>query len=587
MTTRGALLGTTAVAGAVAAWTVTASTGMLVAAGLWEHPYWVGNPAWAWSWASYATSANMRDAIGWQLAFGAGIASFIIGGLAAKLGWQRLRPKQPLHGESHWATQKEAEEVGIAFTRAPRPDGILLGRTGWGPLTQYVSLPGDQHVAIYAPTGEGKGVGFVIPNCLNWGGSLVAFSVKRDLVEAAAAERMRKGDAVFVLDIGDPDGRTHRWNPLGTVRRGTPDAADDVQKAFFSLIPPEPKATNPYWSDAGRRVATAAAVLLSETPGVDLTVTAVANLIRRADCAAVIRQMIADVRHNGWRVPRAATDTLLGWIDGVRKDSEEARGVRQTILTALALWEVPRIAAATAASDFDLRRLRQDRISIFLVAQPSDIRRMRPIFGVFFQQLIDVMAREEFGSRQDHRHRVLGLMDEFAALGELRVLADSTAFIRSSGLRLGIVVQSKSQTRLAFSPDGSLNLFSNMGVEIALGGLDQKQAEEISQRGGTDTVTEVSTSRPRFLGWLHPNRQSESEQARRRALMLTQEVQRLRPEKLIVLQRRLNLLMLDRVVWFRDPRFALMRGEPPPTPRLQVTIEQSSEPVDAVMDEAT
>jgi type IV secretion system protein VirD4 len=111
--------------------------------------------------------------------------------------------------------------------------------------------------------------------------------------------------------------------------------------------------------------------------------------------------------------------------------------------------------------------------------------------------------------------------------------------------------------------------------------LDQKQAEEISQRGGTDTVTEVSTSRPRFLGWLHPNKQSESEQVRRRALMLTQEVQRLLPTKLLVLQRRLNLLMLDRVVWYRDPWFSVMKGAPPPLPHLQVSVEHDGAEEDA------
>ncbi|MFX7393245.1 type IV secretory system conjugative DNA transfer family protein, partial [Acinetobacter baumannii] len=86
--------------------------------------------------------------------------------------------------------------------------------------------------------------------------------------------------------------------------------------------------------------------------------------------------------------------------------------------TALSLWEVPRIASATAASDFDVRELRSRRMSVYLCAQPSDLRRMRPIYAIFFQQLIDAMAREEFGEKREHRHRVLALLDEFWALGE-------------------------------------------------------------------------------------------------------------------------------------------------------------------------
>ncbi|OYX02288.1 MAG: hypothetical protein B7Z14_03885 [Bosea sp. 32-68-6] len=395
------------------------------------------------------------------------------------------------------------------------------------------------------------------------------------LVRWTAAERARKGDEVFVLDFGDPEGRTHRWNPLGLVRRGTPDATDDLQKAMFALVP-ETRANNPYWDNAGRRVATALAVIQSETPGAPLTVATVAGLARRGDCVAHLRTLVADARREGHPYPRAAVETALGWADGLEKGSEEARGVRQTILTALSLWEVPRIAAATAASDFDVRELRSRRMSVYLCAQPSDLRRMRPIYAIFFQQLIDAMAREEFGEKREHRHRVLALLDEFWALGEHKVLADATAFIRSSGLRMAIVVQSKDQTRLAFGEDGSRNIYANAGAEIALGGLDQRQAEEVSQRGGSDTVVETTQSRPRFFGWLSPSRQSESETVRRRALMLAQEVQRLAPDKLLVLRRRLALLMLDRLVWYRDPHFRDRAGEPPAVPILAVRVERDA-----------
>ena len=56
--------------------------------------------------------------------------------------------------------------------------------------------------------------------------------------------------------------------------------------------------------------------------------------------------------------------------------------------------------------------------------------------------------------------------------------------------------------------------------------------------------------------------------------MLAQEAQRLPANKLLVLHRRLNLLMLDRVVWFLDPWFSRRAGNPPPVPRLTVTVER-------------
>jgi type IV secretion system protein VirD4 len=563
--------------GAATAAVPIASTVYLAITGLGADPYFLGAGVWtrATAWTLYAPQAGRH----WWAAVTIGLSGLVglVPMLGALLGAVAVRRhgQQPLHGESHFATRREAERSGIVFTPRPISDGILLGRRGRGPFALYACLPGQQHVAVYAPTEEGKGVSFVVPNAMNWGGALVAFSVKRDLVRWTAAERVRKGDAVFVLDFADREGRTHRWNPLGLVRRGTLDAIDDLQRAMFALVP-ETRAANPYWDNAGRRVATALAVLQAETPEAPLTVAAVAALARREDCAAHLRRCIGEARAVGRPYPRATADTLLGWADGLDKDSEEARGVRQTILTALSLWEVPRIAAATAASDFDLRALRTRRMAVFLCAQPSDLRRMRPLYAVFFQQLIDSMAGEEFGERYDHRHRVLAILDEFWALGEHRILADATAFIRASGLRMAIVVQSKDQTRLSFGEDGSRNIYANMGAELALGGLDQRQAEEVSQRGGSDTVVETTQSRPRFFGWLKPGRQSESDTVRRRALMLAQEVQRLPPNKLLVLRRRLGLLLLDRLVWYRDPWFRHRAGEPPALPRLEVAVERDT-----------
>jgi TraM recognition site of TraD and TraG len=74
------------------------------------------------------------------------------------------------------------------------------------------------------------------------------------------------------------------------------------------------------------------------------------------------------------------------------------------------------------------------------------------------------------------------LRSTHALLLSVDAVADAITRIRSSGLPLGIVVQSKSQPPLAFGEDGLRNLFSNMGVEIAAGSLDQEQAEEINQR---------------------------------------------------------------------------------------------------------
>ncbi|TPG52477.1 type IV secretory system conjugative DNA transfer family protein [Roseomonas nepalensis] len=551
-------------------WSLAASIALIALAGLYQHLDRV--PEWSlpFQWFLYGHAYYGRPGVGHDLGVSAAIASALC--LAAAVS-SYTRPKNKLFGESHFATEDEAEKSGLVFSRRPRGDAFLLGRTegvlGLG--RRYVSLPGQEHVSLYARTRSGKGVSVVVPNALNWGGSLVAFSIKRDLVQAAAAERVRKRQAFFVFDPTNPDGRSHRWNPLGNVPRGGVGCYDAVQRVMQFVIP-ETKANNPFWDNAGRRIATAAAVLLAETPGAALNIAAVKRLLGRSDYDKHFRQLIQEARNEARPYSASAVDTILGWLD--RKGEEGANGVRDTALTAMALWDSEVIAAATEVSDFDLAALRREPMSVFVCAEVADIRRLRPLFALFFQQLVDFNTRREFAEDPRHRYQVAVEMDEFWAPGRMDILADAAAFTASFGFRLLYVVQSKQQLHSIYGQDGAENIFLNTGAELLFGGADQRLAEEVSKRGGMDTVTKTTTSRPRFFGWLTPAKQSESEAEHGRALLLAQDVQRIPRDEMLVLRPGLLPLKLSRVVWFKDRRFRRMKGEPPPVPCLQLRVER-------------
>jgi type IV secretion system protein VirD4 len=284
--------------------------------------------------------------------------------------------------------------------------------------------------------------------------------------------------------------------PLGHVPRGAIGCYDAVQRVMTHVIP-QSKAANPYWENAGRRIATAVAVILAETPGAPLNIAAVKRLIGRSDYAATFRGMIISARERGTPYPAAAVDAIQGWLD--REGEEGANGVRDTVMTALALWDSEVIAAATETSDFDLAELRQQPMSVFVCAEVADIRRLRPLFALFFQSIIDAGTRREFSEDARNKHRVAVVLDEFWAPGRMDVLADAVAFVRSFGFRMLYVVQSKQQLNTIYGQEGAENIFANTGAELLFGGADQRLAEEVSKRGGSDTVQAVSTSRPRLI----------------------------------------------------------------------------------------
>ena len=562
-----ALRWTGVAAGAAFVWCVAATGGLVAMLGLWHALDRVEPWALPLQWIIFALHYRNYHGVPHALLWSGAGATLLAGACIARAATGT--PRSSLHGRAWWLGRREAGRGGFSFSLRPRPDSLILGAVGIWPFRLFAGLPGEEHAALTARTGAGKGVSFVVPNAQNTGGALVSFSVKRDVYEAAAAERVRKGDTVRVFDIGDPQRRTHRWNPLGFVRQRDEGTYGDIRRAMFFLIP-ESKAPDPFWENAGRRLATALGVLLAETPGMRPTVGGVLRLIQRPDFAEHLEGMIEAARNGGYPYSTAAADVLLGFL--ARRQEREAQSVRENMLTALDLWNDPVVDAATADSDFDLATLRSERLSLFVCAGPADLRLYRPVYGLLFQQLVQLNTRVEFGRDQSHRHRVLGLLDEFWALGKQDVLADAAAFTRSFGFRWAYVQQTRDQSESAFGEAGARNLFNNTGAEIVFGGTDRRTAEDISKRMGDDTVLDTSRSRPRFMGWLAPGKQSENEAAKGRALALPQEVMRLPSTIAIVLRPGLMPLKLRRIQWFRDPWFRPMGGEAPPVPVLAVTV---------------
>lgn len=579
MTLRGQVL-CTAAAVSVAGWLPAASAGYLGMAGLWAHPFFASGVHWTWAWATYLPTG----ATNWWSASLLGVSGFLASFPAlftAALAMAGTgRDKQPLHGETGWLGDRDAKRGGFSYSRLPRPDSIVIGARGFGPLRRYVGLPGEEHAALTAKTRSGKGVSVVVPNALNWGGSLVSFSVKRDVFEAAAGHRRRTGDAVFVFDLSDPARRTHRWNPLGYVRRGRAETYGDIYRAMWFLVP-ETKSNNPFFDNAARKVGAAIAVILAETPGAKLNVAAVLGAVQRPDWPKYLGGLIEEARAQGRPYSLSAVNILLGMI--ARKDEKEARDVIVTLTTVLGLWDDPVVAAATEESDFDLAELRCERMAVFVCGGPADIRIYRPVYGLLFQQLVQMNTRAEFGRDPRHRHRVLGILDEFWALGKQDVLADASAFTASYGFRWAYVQQSEEQSVAAFGPEGAKNLFTNTGARLDFGGMDREAAEKISRWAGENTVKAKSRSRPAFFSWFAVDKGMKSESERPRPLVLPQDVQRLSAGKLLVRRGNLRLFKLDRVVSHHDPwfkRFAWSSnpdhkplGPPPPgVPPLAVEV---------------
>ena len=138
--------------------------------------------------------------------------------------------------------------------RGEATPALYVGKWNRAFRRRYLKFATPEHVACYAPTRSGKGVGLVIPNALRWHGSLICLDVKRENFQATAGAREAQGDKVFLLDPMAPDGRTARYNPFTYVRRGTIDAFGDIQRIAQMFFPHlEGDSNQGFFQDAAAR----------------------------------------------------------------------------------------------------------------------------------------------------------------------------------------------------------------------------------------------------------------------------------------------------------------------------------------------
>ena len=535
--------------------------------GMWSHA-----PRWAWdatTWWRYAHALRQgtftpdvgNRVLRWLYA-GAGAGAFpaLISyaiGRAMVRGWGGRK----LHGETGWATSRQIRRAGLRARRG----GVILGRDREGLL----ALGGQESVALYAPPRSGKTSGVAIPNAMAFDGSLVALDLRGEIYEATAGRRAEGGHLVVRLDPFNEEGRTHRWNPLARVRRGTVDAYGDIQRIAHQVIQDLP-GQNSFFSKTARSGFTGVALMLSEDPDAALTLNAIARILVRPDVKSYLPALLDGRRRAGKPHSQACADACRAFV---KAPSETFDNIVQTIQSDLGVFLNPRVAAMTSADDFDLRELRRSLHAIYLVVHDEDLDALRPLTSLFFQQVVSTMTAVRPGRGKGcdplSRHQVLLIADEFIRLGKVPSLAHANSFVGGYDMRIIYIVQDRRQPEEHYGVSGAKVLLNSCGVEMLFRTKDHDIAREVSERLGYDTVAGTSETKSGAGGTLAP-KSSETVSDARRALLLPQEVTQLGEDEIILFRAGIPAVRAKRIKWWEDPAFARLLRPAPEVPVIEV-----------------
>ncbi len=475
-----------------------------------------------------------------------------------------LPHRRPLHGQARFARRYEVARAGLLGNA-----GIVLGELG----SRYLMLPGQQGVILAAPPRAGKGAGIVIPNALNWPDSLVCTDIKHENWKISAGYRSSCGQECHLFDPLSEEGRTSRWNPLTYVSSHAERRVNDLQR-IADMLYPETPGTDPFWIASARSLFVGVALYLFETPSLPRTI---GEILRQGMASGeegfgAHWKRLVEGRASGRNPLSSACVRAL--YDVIDLAPVTASSIRKTFTSRLDLWLNPILDAATSGDDFDLRELRKKPMSIYVGVNPDDLHRLRPVLSLFFQQTIGLQTRELPEHNPHLNRQVLLLLDEFAALGRIPIIAEAVSYLPGYNVRTVLVIQSPSQLREVYGPNAAETITKSLAARIVFQPRDMVDAKEISEELGFTTVKGHSQSRPRRFA-LSNNRSSShgtvTESDQRRALMLPQEVQSLGTDQAIIFYESTRPIRCRKIRYFRD-RYFRDRLLPPPERPLQQTV---------------
>jgi len=157
---------------------------------------------------------------------------------------RRSAPSSVSHGSARWG-------MGESLRHS---EGLILGRLN----TRLLRYQGDGHLVTVAPTRSGKGVSVIIPNLLDYPGSVVVTDPKGENYAVTARRRQELGTTVHAFDPFDVVDGTAACNPLDVIDTTSPDAIDDARLLADMLVVVEGRETGEqaFWNEEARALLT-------------------------------------------------------------------------------------------------------------------------------------------------------------------------------------------------------------------------------------------------------------------------------------------------------------------------------------------
>lgn len=559
----------------VSVWMLAGASGLIatVYAALLIFSLWTHIRPFAMPWqvfSEYAFIAHQpRLVTDFHLSFGIAFVTLALG--VGGLLLMRFKSEKNVLGDAHFASPLEIKKSGMYEGR-----GLIVGQA-WGELLR---VDGFEHVLGFAPSGSGKTRSIAIPNLLSCDESMIVNDVKKTLYHITSGHRQREmGHTCYLWALSWSKGDTvitHRFNPFDLIPADKLTRMKELQRHAHIHIPNGKG--DLIWYSGARKIFKMLSLYLLDSPDKKATLGELSRAAKRHnfdDWLAVIlkntEQYDPEFYRNGFSY--------------LNNHEKTRAGILEQFSSYFELYDDPVIDAATSATDFDLRNLRREKMTIYVAFSDDDKERLSPLLTLFWQQVISSMIRE-VPKKAEEPHSVLLLMDEFSSLGRVNGLRESIKLLREYRVRLVILIQYIAQTMEKYT-DKEAKAFLNTRTKIAFTPDDDDDAKYISELLDKKTVKISSGSSSHNAGGYG---QSSNYQYQAIPLMRPAKIKQLSRDKVLVFKSEHAPVLAGQCIWYKHPALKAKQQSPtlvPVWPLKQVEFVRGAPPDNAGDDEST
>ncbi|UVT17063.1 MAG: type IV secretory system conjugative DNA transfer family protein [Nitrospira sp.] len=494
---------------------------------------------WPESWRAYGEDPIQRK----RLQFSAALGGFAVFGLPTLVMVSFTNRRKPLHGEARFASHDEIQQAGLYGER-----GVIVGKVG----RRYLVYAGQEFVLLAAPTRSGKGVSIVLPNLLHYDESVVVLDIKMENFAYTSKFRQAHGHQVFLFNPFGADGKTHRWNPLDAVDRDPNRRVGEIQ-AIGQVLYPTEQIKDAFWNESARNLFLGLTLYVIESPSLPCSL---GEVLRQASGKGQpIKDYLQDLISTRAKSAAPLSDDCTAPLHRFCATSENTMaGILATLTAPLTIFSNPIVDASTSATDFDLKQVRAQRMSIYVGIPANRLSDAALLVNLFFSQLIHYNTVDLPATNPRLKYQCLVILDEFPAIGRVNILAKAVGFIAGYNLRLLPIIQSLSQLEAVYGEKDARTFVTNHACQILFAPREQRDAQYYSQMLGTYTADALSTGTSRPLAWGNGKQASSSstrsEQAR--PLLLPQEVKELGDQRAIINLMHTKPILCDKARFYTD-----------------------------------